>query len=247
MTSDTIIAFDLYGTLLSTASIATELATHFGDKKAESIAALWRRYQLEYTFRMVSMDTYKSFDKVTASSLDHALAEAQVTLSASDKAELLKAYDSLSIFPEVESTLRSLQKDSTIYACVFSNGTDAMVNSSVKKSPSLSPLSSVFKDLITVEEVKTYKPSPKVYHHLARKVGKSNSKEDMASMWLVSGNPFDIVGARAAGMNSAWVDRAGNGWLDRLGTIVGDGPTIVVKGIDEAVKEIKNRAAKNHS
>lgn len=40
----TIIAFDLYGTLLSTESIAKELARHFGDEKAQAIATLWRRY-----------------------------------------------------------------------------------------------------------------------------------------------------------------------------------------------------------
>lgn len=51
----TVIGFDLYGTLLSTESIAKELAKHFGEEKANSIAALWRRYQLEYTFRMNSM------------------------------------------------------------------------------------------------------------------------------------------------------------------------------------------------
>jgi 2-haloacid dehalogenase len=42
----TVIAFDLYGTLLSTESIAKELANHFGDEKAKSIAALWRRWVL---------------------------------------------------------------------------------------------------------------------------------------------------------------------------------------------------------
>jgi 2-haloacid dehalogenase len=48
MTSNTktVIAFDLYGTLLSTESVAKELATHFGDEKAKSIAALWRRWVL---------------------------------------------------------------------------------------------------------------------------------------------------------------------------------------------------------
>ena len=51
----TVIAFDLYGTLLSTESIAKELATHFGQEKAASLAGLWRRYQLEYTWRLNSM------------------------------------------------------------------------------------------------------------------------------------------------------------------------------------------------
>lgn len=50
-----VVAFDLYGTLLSTASIADELSKHFGKEKAESLAGLWRRYQLEYTWRLNSM------------------------------------------------------------------------------------------------------------------------------------------------------------------------------------------------
>jgi 2-haloacid dehalogenase len=51
----TVIAFDLYGTLLSTESIAKELAKIYGDDKAQSLAAQWRRYQLEYTWRINSM------------------------------------------------------------------------------------------------------------------------------------------------------------------------------------------------
>ena len=50
-----LVAFDLYGTLLSTASIAKKLASHFGHDKADSIAAVWRKYQLEYTWRLNSM------------------------------------------------------------------------------------------------------------------------------------------------------------------------------------------------
>jgi 2-haloacid dehalogenase len=45
-TNKTVIAFDLYGTLLSTESIAKKLGAHFGDEKAQSIAALWRRFVL---------------------------------------------------------------------------------------------------------------------------------------------------------------------------------------------------------
>ncbi|KAJ5157408.1 HAD-like domain-containing protein [Penicillium canariense] len=44
MANKTVIAFDLYGTLLSTDSIAKALAKHFDYTKAQSISALWRRY-----------------------------------------------------------------------------------------------------------------------------------------------------------------------------------------------------------
>ena len=50
-----ILAFDAYGTLLSTESIAKELANHFGKEKAGTVAQEWRKYQLEYTWRLNSM------------------------------------------------------------------------------------------------------------------------------------------------------------------------------------------------
>lgn len=58
MADKTVVAFDLYGTLLSTESIAKELERHFGSEAAQSIAALWRRYQLEYTWRLNSMGKF---------------------------------------------------------------------------------------------------------------------------------------------------------------------------------------------
>ncbi len=54
-TKKVVIAFDLYGTLLSTESIADELAKIYGGDRAQSLAAVWRRYQLEYTWRINSM------------------------------------------------------------------------------------------------------------------------------------------------------------------------------------------------
>lgn len=55
MATNVVIAFDAYGTLLSTESIAQELASHFGEEQADTLAALWRRIQLEYTWRYNSM------------------------------------------------------------------------------------------------------------------------------------------------------------------------------------------------
>jgi 2-haloacid dehalogenase len=251
-THKTVIAFDLYGTLLSTESIANELASHFGPDKASTIAALWRRYQLEYTWRMNSMALYVPFSTITLQSLHHALSESSESLSQDAIESLMKAYDALDTFPDVEPALKALAEDASIDAYVFSNGTDAMVSSSVKSSPSLAPHARVFKELITVEEAGCYKPDVRVYRLLATRVGKGTEKGGMGSVWLVSGNPFDVVGARVAGLQAAWVDRAGGhhgmgGWNDRLGEVVagGVGPTVVVGGVDEAVEAIKRWTAEN--
>jgi 2-haloacid dehalogenase len=197
-------------------------------------------------------DLYKPFSDITRASLNHALAESSETLSKTDTDSLMQAYDSLGTFPDVESALTAIADDPSIDAYVFSNGTDRMVSTSVKQSPSLSPHAKIFKDLITIEEICVFKPDPRVYQHLAKKVGKTTNQEDMSSVWLVSGNPFDVVGARAAGYQAAWVDRAGHhgkgGWNDRLGELLANPPlepTVIVKGVDEAVSAIKRWTAEH--
>lgn len=50
-----VIAFDLYGTILSTESIVDELSKQFGEASAKTIAAQWRRFQLEYSWRISTM------------------------------------------------------------------------------------------------------------------------------------------------------------------------------------------------
>jgi 2-haloacid dehalogenase len=146
----------------------------------------------------------------------------------------MKAYDSLHVFPEVPAALKLLQdKDGAIEAYIFSNGTDDMVGNSVKKSPDLGPYASLFKSLITVESLQVYKPDPKVYAHLVGAVGK---KDGECEVWVVSANPFDILGAKVAGLQAAFIDRTGSGWIDRLDET--QAPSIIATDVEDAVKSI---------
>jgi len=149
--------------------------------------------------------------------------------------DIMTAYDSLSIFPDVAPALKSLASNPNVECVVFSNGTKAMVSNSVNKSEELSPHASVFKNLVTVDVVRIFKPAPEVYKYLAHTAGRSGQEGEM---WLVSGNPFDVVGARAIGMQAAWVDRVGNGWQDMLGGT----PTAVVKSLEEVADAVEKHA-----
>lgn len=152
----------------------------------------------------------------------------------------MKAYDSLSTFPDVPPALKAIYKEEDIFPVVFSNGTNSMVTNSINTSPDLAPYASVLQDTITVEDVKCFKPAPAVYYHLADTIGIfGRSKEDMARIWMVSGNPFDVVGARSVGMHAVWVDRAGSGWTDRLVEGEAGRPTVIVKGLEEVVQEVR--------
>ncbi|APA08972.1 hypothetical protein sscle_04g037420 [Sclerotinia sclerotiorum 1980 UF-70] len=216
----TIIAFDLYSTLLSTSSVAQELSLHFGDEKAQSIAELWRRYQLEYTFRMNSMTLYKPFSEITRTSLHHALTEHKLSLPEAAINHIMHSYNSLTLFPDVKSGLDNLVTDPQIIPYIFSNGTYEMVYESINQSPELAGYKQVFKELVTVEEVGCYKPHPRVYEHFVGKVRGGVCGEDTRDwegVWLVSGNAFDVVGARAVGWQTCWVDRRGAGWVGGWG------------------------------
>ncbi|KAI1763669.1 haloacid dehalogenase [Hypoxylon sp. FL1150] len=234
MATKKVIAFDLYGTLLSTESIAHELAKIYDDEKGKSLAALWRRYQLEYTWRINSMGEYKSFSEITRNALRHAVAEHGLTLSAKDADVLMKSYDALHVFPEIPSALKLLEYNSnSVDAYVFSNGTDDMVENSIKTSPDLGPHADRFKSLVTVHDLRCFKPDKRAYEHLVEQVGKQGKANDV---WVVSANPFDVVGAGAAGLRAAFIDRAGKGWIDRLDDR--RAPSVIASGVDEAIKLI---------
>lgn len=249
-------AFDLYGTLLSTASITTDLAAHFGNEKADLIAIKWRQYQLEYTWRLPAMAspdvTYIPFHKITRAALIHAVNEAGLFISAAKADDLMHSYDNLTSFDDVLPGLKTLQDKTAagaVDALVFSNGTEAMLGASVAASPVLKLFHSdaakpLFRKLVSVDAVRRYKPHRDVYERLQHEA--SADYKEQAAVWLVSANPFDVVGARAAGLRAAWVDRAGSGWVDQLGEVFSEAaggkldlkPTIVVKGVGEAVDKI---------
>lgn len=149
----------------------------------------------------------------------------------------MKAYDSLSTFPDVSPTMDGLANRDNVACFVFSNGTNSMVSNSVKNSPDLQPHASVFLDLITVEEAQVFKPAPDVYRHLASKVGMVGREDQI---WLVSGNPFDVVGARSIGMQACWVDRGGTGWQDRL--VPNSQPTAIVRDLREILEIVAKQA-----
>ena len=182
---------------------------------------------------------YQPFSDITRNSLGHALADFGLSLDNESVEQLMKAYDSLSTFPDVSPALKALAHETDFVPVIFSNGTNSMVTNSVQSSPDLGPHAAVFQDIVTVEDVKCFKPNPKVYYHLAGQMGKRTEMLTMGDMWLVSGNPFDVVGAMAVGMRAAWVDRGGAGWTDGLvkGGENGE-PTAIVRGLEELVEVI---------
>lgn len=134
-------------------------------------------------------------------------------------------YDQLATFDDVHPALQELKRAKDVKCVIFSNGTREMMANSLKGSR-LSQIGDAFSQLISVDHLQSYKPAPEVYKYLTHCTDMAGKEHEV---WLVSGNPFDIVGARVAGINAIWVDRGGSGWQDRLGPE----PTKVIRSLEE--------------
>ena len=211
------LAFDVYGTLVDPLGIETELR-RFSPGEAAEVSRSWRQKQLEYAFRLTAMERYEDFERVTRKALEYALAAAGRELGAPEKDLLISRYDDLEPFPDAVPGLERLREAGYALA-VFSNGSPRMLRSLMEATG----LDEHFREVISVDEVGAYKPSPKVYRHAARRLGRP-----IGEVRLVSSNPFDVVGAEAAGMRAAWIDRSG-GLFDTLGPP----PDVVVGSLTE--------------
>lgn len=210
------LAFDMYGTLVDPSSVRRRLEETVGGA-AGAVAEQWRSKQLEYTFRLTAMGRYLDFAEVTARGLDYALLATGQTIEEAQRRELLAEYQRLDPYPDTVPGLRRLA-DAGHPMAVFSNGTPAMLNELLDATG----LCEFLPDAVSVDEVRAYKPAPSVYRHLAERLGRPPQE-----VRLVSSNPFDIVGATAAGLQAAWCNRSG-GIFDTLG----EPPDVVVDTIE---------------
>ena len=192
-----VIIFDAYGTLFDVNSAAEKCKNKIGDKW-EPFANYWRTMQLEYTWLRSLMNRYEDFWKVTEDSLDKSMKLFKI--DASMKNELLDLYKVLSTFPEVKETLQKL-KGKKYKLVILSNGTHALI----KELVDTNNLGGIFDDVISVEEVKIYKPHSNVYNIPIKKY--QIEKKQFA---YLSANTWDVSAAGNFGFNAVWVNRNKN-------------------------------------
>ncbi len=191
------IIFDAYGTLFDVNSAAEKCKDKIGDKW-ENFANYWRTTQLEYTWLRSLMKRHKDFWQVTEDSLDKSMKIFKI--DSSMRNELLNLYKTLSPFSEVPEVLKNLKKKNYKLA-VLSNGTPSLLNELVKSNN----LENIFDDILSIEEVKIYKPDSKVYDIPIKKY--QIQKKEVV---FLSSNTWDVSGGGNYGYNSIWVNRNNN-------------------------------------
>ena len=224
----TVLAFDVYGTLIDTAGVVSKLRELVG-ATAEEFSRTWREKQLEYSFRRGLMRQYEDFAICTRDALEYTCARFNTALTRTSKDALLSTYRVLPPFDDVTNSLDGL-RDAGFALYAFSNGS----SNAVQTLLAAAGIRDYFIDVISVEDLETFKPNPDVYHHFLNRSGADNDQA-----WLISSNPFDVIGAVSAGMYAAWVKRTSESIFDPWGIE----PTIEVTSL----LEIGDHIARHYS
>ena len=205
--------FDAYGTLYDVHSVAARCESCWPGKGAQ-LSQLWRAKQLEYTWQRSLMQRYAPFSTVTREALAYSCEALKLELSVAQMEALMSEYLTLALYPDVTPTLEKLKTRKAI----LSNGSPDILLPLVKNS-------GVELDaVISVDELKIFKPAPQVYELAVKKLQTKN-------IGFVSSNCWDAIGAKSYGFEVYWINRGGAP-VDRMGFK----PDHVLKSLDEILQ-----------
>lgn len=194
------LVFDAYGTLFDVHSVIA-LCERFWPGKGASLSQLWRAKQLEYTWQRSLMKRYAPFSQVTREALEYSCESLRLALSSQSEKALMEEYLNLKKYPDVADALQKLKAKKL---AILTNGSPDMIEPLVRNSGLR------FDAVLSVDELRVYKPAPEVYELAVRKLG--TPKDEIG---FVSSNCWDALGAKSFGFSVYWINRTGAP-VDRL-------------------------------
>src|ERR1700690_3552410 len=188
------VVFDAYGTLYDIQSVAAVTEEAFPGY-GEIITQIWRIKQLEYTWLRSLMRRYEDFSVITRDSLAYTIKVLGLKHDAATFERIMDKYLHLDLYPDALGTLAALKGRKL---AILSNGSTGMLNTLVRNSG----LDRVLDATISIDSQKIFKPAPAAYALIEQRLGVRP-----AEVLFVSSNPWDACGAKAFGLNVAWIER----------------------------------------
>lgn len=190
------LVFDVFGTLVDwRTTIAGAFRASGLDGDPEALADGWRaRYVPILNEVNEGARPWDDFDALHLVTLDDLLSEHELPASDEQRHALVAAWHRLDPWPDVREGLEALRRQRV--TATLSNGHVALLVDVVRHGDLR------FDALLSAELVRVYKPAPVVYQTAARLLG-----VEPAELMLVAAHPWDLAGARAAGLRTALVDR----------------------------------------
>jgi 2-haloacid dehalogenase len=192
------VVFDAYGTLFDVFSV-TSLCEELFPGRGKELSQLWRRKQLEYSWLRSLMDQYRDFWSLTEDALVYSTNSLELNLTGDKRAQLMESYLHLAAFPDVKPGLEAL-KQISLRLAILSNGEPNMLAAAVRSAG----IAHLIDEIFSVDTVKIFKPSPRVYDRLP-----ADLHIDKSEIGFVSSNNWDVNGAGSAGFYAIWLRRSG--------------------------------------
>lgn len=194
------LVFDAYGTLFDVHAVIHR-CEQFWPGKGMQLSHLWRAKQLEYTWQRSLMRRYVPFSRVTREALAYACESLKLALDGAREIALMDEYLKLAAYADVPAALEHMKGK----LAILSNGSPDMLEPLVKHSGLR------FDAVLSVDEMKAFKPAPEVYQMAVDRLAVSKD-----NIGFVSSNCWDALGAKSFGFRVYWINRLGAP-VDRLG------------------------------
>ena len=192
--------FDLYGTVVDMQGGLTRAATPYLKAKGwagdpSRLVTWWRRTHFENS--MIATLLHRAhipYREIGRISLSYTLERAGVPHTQEEVRKLVAEIERLQPFPDVVAALVRLKQKYRL--AILSNGDPDMLEA-------IEPhLGIAFDRIISVAEAGCFKPHAAAYHKAAALMAAPPD-----AVLFVANHAFDCVGAKAAGMRAAFVDR----------------------------------------
>src|SRR4051812_13096738 len=217
----TVVVFDVNETL----SDLSPLGARFLEVGASASAApLWFASLLRDGFALTAAGQNPSFSEIARELLLAQLAESHLNRSAQDAAaHVLAGFAHLELHPDVAPGLDQLQ-EAGFRLVTLSNEATSLAEQLLGNAGVLDR----FERLMSVADAGAWKPAPVAYDYAARTCG-----SDPADMLMVAAHPWDIHGARRAGLQTAWVNRSDGPYPATFSK-----PTHTVAGLEDLAERL---------
>lgn len=160
---------------------------------------LWFAKVLRDGFAAAAAERFAAFPDIAAHHL-RAMAREEGVPSPDEAAErVIGAFDEVALHPDVAPTLERLRADGVRIA-TLTNGTAAITVGALERGGVVHLVDAVME----VADPGLWKPDPRAYRYAIDRLG-ARAQDTM----MVAVHPWDVQGAKAAGLQAGWLDRVG--------------------------------------
>lgn len=194
-----LLLFDVNETLLDLTPLRKSFQKRF---KSTDVLGEWFARLLHGSLVANHTNRYRSFGLIGAESLIALAERKNVPMSADQAADIIGLMRSLPAHKDVAPGLAELQAYG--YRMVaLTNGSDDVVADQLRNAG----IDSYFERALSVDSVQRFKPAPEPYIHATAVLD-----ADFGETLMIAAHDWDIIGARAVGIDGAYLNRPGVSW-----------------------------------